>query len=68
VSDDDNGHFRQGATANAGSRPRRATESATKLLNNDPALAVVMAAWPELPDSVKAEVVAMIKVVRMTGV
>jgi hypothetical protein len=42
--------LRQVTTANVGSRPPRATESATGPLFDDPALAAVVAAWPHLPD------------------
>jgi hypothetical protein len=53
--------FRQVATANGGSRPPRATESATKPPPDDSDLAVVLAAWPNLPDTVRAGIVAMVK-------
>ena len=53
--------LRQGATANGGSRPGYATESATRSLNDDPDLAVVVAAWPELPETIRAGIVAMVK-------
>jgi len=39
----------------------RATESATSLLPEYPELAVVLAAWPELPEAVRADIVAMVK-------
>jgi len=38
----------------------RATESATSLLTEYPDLAVVVAAWPELPDAIRAGIVAMV--------
>jgi hypothetical protein len=57
----DRRHLRQGATANGGTRPGYATESATNSLNDDPDLAVVVAAWPELPETIRAGIVAMVK-------
>jgi hypothetical protein len=39
----------------------RATESATSLLPDDRDLAVVVAAWPELPEAVRAGIVALAK-------
>jgi len=53
--------LRQRATANGGRRPARGTESATSPLPDDPDLAVVVAAWPELPEAVRAGIVAMVK-------
>jgi hypothetical protein len=57
----DRRHLRQGATANGGTRPGYATESATSSLNDDPDLAVVVAAWSKLPEAVRDRIVAMIK-------
>jgi hypothetical protein len=57
----DRRHLRQGATTNGNTRPGCATESATSSLNDDPDLAVVVAAWPELPVAVRAGIVAMVK-------
>ena len=51
---------RKEATASVGSRPARATESATSLLNDDADLATVVAAWPGLPDTVRAGILAMV--------
>jgi hypothetical protein len=42
-------------------RPSRATRGATGLLPDDPDLAAVVAAWPELPEPIKAGIVAMVK-------
>ncbi|MFI5454869.1 MAG: hypothetical protein ACHRXM_05400, partial [Isosphaerales bacterium] len=53
--------LRQGATANVCPRPVRATESATSLIPEYPDLAVVLAAWPELPEAFRAGIVAIIK-------
>jgi hypothetical protein len=47
------------ATVNGGSRPARATESATGPLIDDPDLTAVVAAWPELPDAVRTGILAM---------
>jgi hypothetical protein len=38
-----------------------ATRGATRLLPNDPDLAAVVAAWPELPEAIKAGILAMVK-------
>jgi hypothetical protein len=56
--------FRQGTTANVGPRPVRATKNATNSLPDDRDLAVVLAAWPELSDTVRAGIVAMVKASR----
>jgi hypothetical protein len=53
--------LRQVTTANGGSRPPRATESATNALSEDAGLAVVVVAWPKLPDTVRAGILATIK-------
>jgi hypothetical protein len=45
----------------AGSRPVRATESATNPPIDDADLSVVVTAWPELPEAVRAAIVAMVK-------
>jgi hypothetical protein len=50
---------RQIPTANGGTRPVRATESATNSVNDDPDLAFMVAAWPDLPDTVRAGILAM---------
>ena len=42
-------------------RPARATKSATGPLLDDPDLAVVVAAWHELPETVRAEIVALVE-------
>jgi hypothetical protein len=47
----------QVTTADGGSRPGRATESATRLMAEYPDLAVVLAAWPELSEAVRAGIV-----------
>ena len=53
--------LRQETTVNVGPRPVGATKSATIYWPNDPDLAVVLAAWPELPEAVRAGIVAMVK-------
>jgi hypothetical protein len=53
--------LRQITTVNVVPRPVRATESATRLMAEYPDLAVVSAAWPELPEAVRAGIVAMVK-------
>jgi hypothetical protein len=60
VSNEEEAVIRQEATVNGSSRPPRATESPTELLFNDPALATVVAAWPDLPDTVRASILAMV--------
>jgi hypothetical protein len=57
----DRRHLRQGATTNGGTRPGCATESATRFMAEYPDLAVVSAAWPDLPEAVRAGIVAMVK-------
>jgi hypothetical protein len=53
---------RQDATENDPIRSRRATRGATRdCVVPDPDLAAVVAAWPELPESIKAAIVAMVK-------
>jgi hypothetical protein len=68
VSDDDgvashNGRcdLRQVTTANAASRPVRATKCATSLVTDEPDLAVLLAAWPELSETLRVGIVAMVK-------
>jgi hypothetical protein len=53
--------LRQVTTECDGSRPRRATESATRLMAEYPDLAVISSAWPELPEAVRAGIVAIVK-------
>jgi hypothetical protein len=60
VSHEEKAVIRQEATASGSSRPPRATESATGPLFDDPALATVVAAWPDLPDTVRASTLAMV--------
>jgi len=54
-------YLRREATVNGGSRPGRATESATGHSPNDPDLAIVVAAWLELPKTVRAVIVAIVE-------
>jgi len=42
-------------------RPLRATRVATPRLPDDPDLAAVVAAWPDLPDALRAGILAIIK-------
>jgi hypothetical protein len=60
ASPEDVPDFRQEATADGRSRPGRATESATRPRSLDSDLAVVVAAWAELPASVRANILAMV--------
>ncbi len=41
-------------------RPHTATQKATRLLPNDPGLAAVVDAWPDLPEAIRAGILAMI--------
>jgi hypothetical protein len=52
--------LRQQATVSGGTRPPRATESAAVPLVDDPALAAVVADWPDLPDTIRAGILAMV--------
>ncbi len=42
-------------------RPLTATQNATRLLPDDPGLAAVVEAWPELPEAIRTGIVAMVK-------
>ena len=42
-------------------RPLTATQNATRLPPDDPGLAAVVEAWPELPEALKAGILAMVK-------
>jgi hypothetical protein len=53
----------QDATDSASIRPLNATPIAARVLPDDRGLAAVVAAWPELPEAVKAGVAAMVKAV-----
>ena len=44
-------------------RPLTAAQNATRLLPDDPDLAAVVDAWPELPEAIKTGIVAMVKAV-----
>ena len=56
-----NSDLRQDAAANVGSPPTCATESATGPRAEYPDLAHLVAAWPQLPEAVRAEIVAIVK-------
>ena len=45
-------------------RPPTATRNATRLLPDDPGLAAVVDAWPDLPEAIKAGILAMVKAAR----
>jgi hypothetical protein len=59
---------RQEATVNVLRRPPCATKSATGPLDDDPDLAVVVAARPELSETVRAEIVALVEAAWGRGV
>jgi hypothetical protein len=61
----DSHDLRQEAIVTACSRPPRATESAAGALPHDPDLAAVVAAWPELLETVRAAIIAMVEATRM---
>ena len=42
-------------------RPLTATQNATRLLPDDPGLAAVVGAWPDLPEALRAGILAMVK-------
>ncbi len=52
---------RQDTTDSASIRPPTATQNATHLLPDDPGLAAVVDAWPDLPEAIKAGIVAMVR-------
>jgi hypothetical protein len=58
---DDEGEWRQQAAASDMPRPVAATKSATDGSEADRDLAVVVAAWPNLADSVRAAVMRIIQ-------
>ncbi len=51
---------RQDTTDSASIRPPTATQNATRLLPDDPGLAAVVDAWPDLPEAIRAGILAMI--------
>jgi hypothetical protein len=53
--------LRQGATIDDRPRPTSATESATGLSPEDLDLAIVVGAWSDVPEPVRARIVAMVK-------
>jgi len=59
---------RQDTTESDPIRPLTATQNATRLLpEDDPGLAAVVDAWPELPGAIKAGIVAMVRVAGKGG-
>src|SRR5271157_5573130 len=52
---------RQDTTDSASIGPLTATQNATRLLLDDPGLAAVVDAWPDLPEAIRAGIVAMVK-------
>ncbi len=49
-------------------RSLTATQNATRLLPDDPDLAAVVNAWPDLPEAMKAGILAMVKAASGKGV
>ena len=49
-------------TGNGQERPPVTTQITTRMLPDDPDLAVVIEAWGRLPDTIKAGILAMVKV------
>jgi hypothetical protein len=50
----------QEATASVNPRPTGATKSATGSLSDDPDLTAIIDAWPALPETVRAGILAMV--------
>src|SRR5262245_10116968 len=48
-------------------RPSTATQIATRMLPDDPDLAAVVAAWPGLPDAIRAGILAMVRAASQEG-
>jgi hypothetical protein len=59
------GDSRQQAVSSDTPRSIGATKSATRLLAQYPDLAAVAAAWPDVPEAVRAGVVAMVKAAKV---
>ncbi len=57
-------HKRSNAQELTSMAPERLPASLPDLLQYDPELAAIVAAWPELTDSLKAGIVAMVKAMR----
>src|SRR5271157_2990136 len=57
----------QDATESDTIRPPRATQGATHLLPYDRDLATVAAAWSELPEAIRAGILAMVKAASLRG-
>jgi hypothetical protein len=55
------GGSRQHPTGPAPGRPPTATQTATHLLPDDTDLAAVVAAWPRLPEALRAGIVALVR-------
>ncbi len=51
-------------TLSASIRPPTATPNATRMLPDDRDLAAVVDAWPDLPEAIRAGIVAMVKAAR----
>ncbi len=67
ASHDDGIVLRQEATVNGGSRPARATKSATSRSPHDLDLALLVAVWPELPETDRLMIVAIVRAARDLG-
>jgi hypothetical protein len=52
---------RQEATGPAPTRPQTATPNATRALPDDPGLGLIVERWEQLPEAVRAGIVAMVK-------
>jgi hypothetical protein len=60
------GRSRQHASGSVPVRPPTATQNATRdCVVPDPDLAAIVAAWPELPEAIKAGILAMVKAARI---
>jgi hypothetical protein len=61
VAHHNEGDSRQQAASSVMPRPPRATKSATRVLTEYPDFAVVLSAWRDLPEAIRADIVAMVK-------
>jgi hypothetical protein len=64
VTHDDAAESRQQAAPSVMQRPPRASESATSRLTDDADLGVVLAAWSEMPATVRASILTLVKAAR----
>ncbi len=56
-----NPSLRQYPNESGSIRPSTATQNATRLLPDDPDLAAVVEAWPDLPEAIKAGIMALVQ-------